>query len=66
MRWELLACCCMAWGLVEAKLEEERKRSFGQRVERLLSLLLGGQQTDCQMYTRPPPSTLPIPKPLKR
>ena len=43
MRWELLACCCMAWGLVEAKLEEERKRSFEQRMERLLSMLLGGE-----------------------
>jgi len=33
----------MAWGLVEAKLEEERKRSFEQRMERLLSMLLGGE-----------------------
>ncbi len=44
MRWELLACCCMAWGLVEAKLEEERKRCFEQRMEGLLSMLLGGEQ----------------------
>ncbi len=26
------------------KVEEERKRCFGQRVERLLSMLLGGEQ----------------------
>jgi len=34
----------MAWGLVEAKLEEEKKRFFEQRVERLLSMLLRGEQ----------------------
>ncbi len=40
MRWERLACCCMAWGLVEAKLEEERKRARRAKIRLLIDYAL--------------------------